>query len=406
MNGRQLKDFLTGAGWSREWAAYWTDTPEEIWSKAYRSDKDCSPDMVEAIHSTLRSGTTGQQLRTARTELGWGVAFAVEKALERFAGLPNLTPRKWAAMEQHTVATPAQLAAWITTLAANTNRPMTGKELRRRRIEVLNDESALAKRLNISVDKWRMWERMTTPVPQEAIDLLDHLAAESSPQNPTVLPARLREIRKALGWSVPKAVRGVNAALRLQRPPTVHLWRAFESGEKHVPSVIATWAEGMYTTAKKLGVLKAQRYQIARRLRAYRTDLGWSVPETVEHLKNTLSPPPPDGVDYYNALERGAEPIPEIIMTTLKDAAKAAKTAQEQRATPAHLVRFRQAFNLSQADAARLIGITRISWNRYENEKSPIPKHMLATLRGVVQELKARQVPVVGPGSNSDTEGY
>jgi len=63
----------------------------------------------------------------------------------------------------------------------------------------------------------------------------------------------------------------------------------------------------------------------------------------------------------------------------------------ELRATPAHLTAFRSAFNLTQEKASALLGVSRITWNRWENGQTAIPKHMLHTLRGMVAQLKSQK---------------
>jgi len=55
--------------------------------------------------------------------------------------------------------------------------------------------------------------------------------------------------------------------------------------------------------------------------------------------------------------------------------------------TPAHLRLFRTEYALSQADAARLTGVSRVTWNRYENGHN-IPLYMTHVLRGVIRTIK------------------
>jgi len=55
--------------------------------------------------------------------------------------------------------------------------------------------------------------------------------------------------------------------------------------------------------------------------------------------------------------------------------------------TPAHLRLFRKEYDLSQADAATLTGVSRVTWNRYENGHT-IPLYMTHVLRGVIMTIK------------------
>jgi very-short-patch-repair endonuclease/DNA-binding transcriptional regulator YiaG len=59
--------------------------------------------------------------------------------------------------------------------------------------------------------------------------------------------------------------------------------------------------------------------------------------------------------------------------------------------TTRQLVAFRKHFRLTQSDAASLVGVTRVTWCRWEKESSPIPAHFIHTLRGVVTKLKKEQ---------------
>jgi len=56
--------------------------------------------------------------------------------------------------------------------------------------------------------------------------------------------------------------------------------------------------------------------------------------------------------------------------------------------TAAHLLFFRKHFSLSQEAAADLAGVSRVTWSRWEKGHTPIPGHMLHTLRGMGQLLK------------------
>ena len=65
---------------------------------------------------------------------------------------------------------------------------------------------------------------------------------------------------------------------------------------------------------------------------------------------------------------------------------------QTPKLSSEHLRLFRSHFGLTQAQAASLLGISRVTWNRYESGRHSIPGHMLHTLRGVVHELKEQAV--------------
>jgi DNA-binding XRE family transcriptional regulator len=56
--------------------------------------------------------------------------------------------------------------------------------------------------------------------------------------------------------------------------------------------------------------------------------------------------------------------------------------------TPKHLRAFRRHFGLSQAKAATLLGVTRVSWCRWETGASPLPVYMRYALVGLGRELK------------------
>jgi DNA-binding transcriptional regulator YiaG len=56
--------------------------------------------------------------------------------------------------------------------------------------------------------------------------------------------------------------------------------------------------------------------------------------------------------------------------------------------TGAHLLAFRRHFALSQSQAAALAQVSRVTWNRWENAKSPIPTHLIHTLKAIVAQLK------------------
>ena len=59
--------------------------------------------------------------------------------------------------------------------------------------------------------------------------------------------------------------------------------------------------------------------------------------------------------------------------------------------TPAHLKAFRRHFGLSQVKAASLLGMTRVSWCRWETGASPLPVYLRFALIGLGRELKRLQ---------------
>lgn len=64
------------------------------------------------------------------------------------------------------------------------------------------------------------------------------------------------------------------------------------------------------------------------------------------------------------------------------------RAKQAPSITPAHLLAFRKHFNLSQLQAANLAHVSRVTWNRWERSKSPIPEHVVHTIKALVQQLK------------------
>ena len=93
------------------------------------------------------------------------------------------------------------------------------------------------------------------------------------------------------------------------------------------------------------------------------------------------------------AWARGTRKIPQVVANFLETYADPMnkpkpKTRTVSEITPAHLKLFRKHFNLSQAQAAQLVHVSRVTWNRWEKEQSPIPDHLGLTLRGLVQQLK------------------
>jgi len=130
-------------------------------------------------------------------------------------------------------------------------------------------------------------------------------------------------------------------------------------------------------------------------LKQIRKAIGWSVKEAARQFSLTAA--------YWYAQEK-AETVPARIADFMEmknrvdvprivaaREARAAAEASQPVATPAHLTAFRRAFGLTQDAAASLLGVSRITWNRWENNQSPVPRSMLHTLRGLVQKLKQEQ---------------
>ena len=95
----------------------------------------------------------------------------------------------------------------------------------------------------------------------------------------------------------------------------------------------------------------------------------------------------------------GARKIPARVATFMADYADPitkppTKQKQERPAsgiTSAHLLAFRRHFALSQSQAATLVSVTRVTWNRWENARSPTPAHLIHTLTALVKQLKERE---------------
>jgi len=121
-----------------------------------------------------------------------------------------------------------------------------------------------------------------------------------------------------------------------------------------------------------------------QRLKEVRQMAGWSVFYAAKQFNISES--------YYRRLEKSANVparIADFMEIKAKEDPRYIKT--ERRATPAHLTAFRSAFKLTQGKASDLLGVSRITWNRWENGQTAIPKHMLHTLRGMVAQLKTEQ---------------
>ena len=123
----------------------------------------------------------------------------------------------------------------------------------------------------------------------------------------------------------------------------------------------------------------------AQELKRIREAIGW----TVQHAAAQFHRP----VTIWRNYESGRTAIPWAVeeFMDMKATLDLPKIKPEPRATPAHLTAFRQAFKLTQEKASDLLGVSRITWNRWENGQTAIPKHMLHTLRGMVQQLRTEQ---------------
>lgn len=56
-----------------------------------------------------------------------------------------------------------------------------------------------------------------------------------------------------------------------------------------------------------------------------------------------------------------------------------------------HLKLFREHFALSQSASAKLIGVTRVTWHRWESGKATLPPYLAFTLRGAADYLKTKE---------------
>ena len=120
-------------------------------------------------------------------------------------------------------------------------------------------------------------------------------------------------------------------------------------------------------------------------LKQIREGIGW----TIKHAAAQFHRP----VAIWRNYESGRTAIPWAVeeFMDMKATIDLPKIKLEPRATPAHLTAFRQAFHLTQDKASALLGVARITWNRWERNQTAIPKHMLHTLRGMVAQLKSEQ---------------
>ena len=61
------------------------------------------------------------------------------------------------------------------------------------------------------------------------------------------------------------------------------------------------------------------------------------------------------------------------------------------RVTPQHLLLFRRTLSLTQSEAARMLGVTRTTWNRWENGRTHPPDFLLKVLQVAIQAWKREQ---------------
>ena len=117
-------------------------------------------------------------------------------------------------------------------------------------------------------------------------------------------------------------------------------------------------------------------------LKQIREGIGWTIKLVAAQFHRPVT--------IWRNYESGRTAIPWAVeeFMDMKASIDLPKIKLEPRATPAHLTAFRQAFHLTQEKASALLGVSRITWNRWERNQTAIPKHMLHTLRGMVQQLK------------------
>jgi len=56
--------------------------------------------------------------------------------------------------------------------------------------------------------------------------------------------------------------------------------------------------------------------------------------------------------------------------------------------TPDHLKRFRTRYNLTQAQAADLAGVHRVTWGNWETGHTKIPKNFVLVLKPLADKLR------------------
>ncbi|MHB1167296.1 MAG: hypothetical protein ACYC0N_02010, partial [Carboxydocellales bacterium] len=110
--------------------------------------------------------------------------------------------------------------------------------------------------------------------------------------------------------------------------------------------------------------------------------------EEFKHHCARLGWPPPFAAKQFGRTARtgyawaaGTRKIPATVasfMETYTDpmAKPPATEPAKSPITPAHLLAYRRHFALSQLQAATLAHVSRVTWNRWERSKSPIPAHV------------------------------
>jgi len=118
-------------------------------------------------------------------------------------------------------------------------------------------------------------------------------------------------------------------------------------------------------------------------LKTLRLSLGWTIAQATD--LTGLS------AHRWERLEAGESKIPPAVALIMRTKAQKGTASTDLALTPAHLTAFRRAFSLTQALAAALADVSRVTWNRWEQGRVPVPAHLTDTLRTVVRELKALQ---------------
>lgn len=120
------------------------------------------------------------------------------------------------------------------------------------------------------------------------------------------------------------------------------------------------------------------------RLKHIRKALGWTATDAAKSW-GRVTP------QWWHDMETGRISISPAVSGYMELKYAEAQAQQKPLAlTPAHLTYFRKHFSLTQAQAAQLVGVTRVTWNRWETGKSPVPAHLIHTLRAVGGQLKTQ----------------
>jgi transcriptional regulator with XRE-family HTH domain len=64
--------------------------------------------------------------------------------------------------------------------------------------------------------------------------------------------------------------------------------------------------------------------------------------------------------------------------------------------SPETLKRFRERYDLKQAQAAALCGVSTLSWGRWERGTSPTPRNFILVLSAVADKLKRQETILQG----------